>query len=178
MINIVSLDPVLLVLGKFGGSIWSNRSAPKKRVPFPQWCFLNWPYIISPLPSPWIRLLIAHRSFQQLWHHVPPTESTHVSLSLNEALMSQPLSFVPACPPIRGLDPCISSNDDITSALIKARAAKVKALMGSYGPSISPYHSITPLCWWSFRAYVDSNEMAHFVFCQCCSNITHTEQTI
>ncbi|CAB1426315.1 unnamed protein product [Pleuronectes platessa] len=49
----------------------------------------------------------------------------HVSPSLNGAFVSQLLSFVRACPPIRGVDPCVSSHDDITSALIGAVAAKV-----------------------------------------------------
>lgn len=77
-----------------------------KKAPFLVMLFLNWPYIISPLSSPQIRLLIAHHSFQQIWHYVPPTESTLAScLTLIKWGLCVPGSlFVPACPPIRGLD--------------------------------------------------------------------------
>lgn len=96
----------------------------------------------------------------------------HVSLSLNRAFVSQLLSFCPSMPT------CVSSHDDITSDLIEVSASKVRALTGSYSPSLSPYHSITPLCWRGLWAYMDSNETGHFVICQHCSNITHTEQTL
>lgn len=124
---------------------------------FPKRALRNMPHS----PRLCFTLLIAHRSFQQLWHHVPPTESTPAScLTPNKWGLCVPArsSFVPACPPIRGLDPGSLAVMTSPLALIGARTAKVRALIGSYEPSLSPYHSITPLCWWGLRTYMDSNE--------------------
>ncbi|KAK1904707.1 Usherin [Dissostichus eleginoides] len=41
-----------------------------------------------------------------------------------QAATKDPSSLMRACPPIRGVDPCVSSHDDISSVLIMARAAK------------------------------------------------------